>query len=308
MSIRRFIAPISFIALAACSGSSNLVPRINDAGTADLRWTFGPDDDMAMNSIDPGSVDLVVNDDCPDNAKLVYVVDADNRFSSFKPDMLKFVEIGVLNCPAEQGASPFSMSVDRDANAWVLYSSGEVFLVDTKTLACKPSGFQQGQQGFGNFGMGFSADMPGSAEEHLFVSDNSGFGFGGGQLGRVDPKTLKLSVIGPINGSPELTGTGDARLWAFFPDQATPRVSELDKVKGTESNTYQLGATISGTPLAWAFAFWGGDFWIFLKRDVDSSTIVWRLRANGKLIKAIPDTGRTIVGAGVSTCAPIMIQ
>jgi len=69
-----------------------------------------------------------------------------------------------------------------------------------------------------------------------------------------------------------------------------------------------LGAQVQGNPSAWAFAFWGGDFYIFLKRDTDNSTNVWHLTAAGQVSKALNDTGRTIVGAGVSTCAPLMIQ
>jgi hypothetical protein len=49
-------------------------------------------------------------------------------------------------------------------------------------------------------------------------------------------------------------------------------------------------------------------FWIFLQRAfADRSTVVYKLaRASGELATAIPETGRTIVGAGVSTCAPIV--
>ena len=64
-----------------------------------------------------------------------------------------------------------------------------------------------------------------------------------------------------------------------------------------------------GAPLAWAFAFWGGRFWIFLKRDSDASTYVYAMDATtGALTTALSNTGRTIVGAGVSTCAPVNVN
>jgi hypothetical protein len=41
----------------------------------------------------------------------------------------------------------------------------------------------------------------------------------------------------------------------------------------------------------------------------DLSTIVWHLQTNGGAVsQALTTNGRTIVGAGVSTCAPIMIM
>src|SRR5436190_23018268 len=52
-------------------------------------------------------------DTCSDAAKLVYLVDANNDFLSFKPDTVTFTKIGSLNCPAQFGATPFSMGVDR---------------------------------------------------------------------------------------------------------------------------------------------------------------------------------------------------
>jgi hypothetical protein len=70
--------------------------------------------------------------------------------------------------------------------------------------------------------------------------------------------------------------------------------------------TYPL--TISGTPRAWAFAFWGGDFWVFLMKGTETSTTIYQYDAatgTPKGSKAAP--GRTIVGAGVSTCAPVIL-
>jgi hypothetical protein len=38
---------------------------------------------------------------------------------------------------------------------------------------------------------------------------------------------------------------------------------------------------------------------------VDVTTNVWKLTTDGNVVKYIPNTGLRIVGAGVSTCAPI---
>jgi hypothetical protein len=67
-------------------------------------------------------------------------------------------------------------------------------------------------------------------------------------------------------------------------------------------------SALAGTPTAWAFAFYGGDFWVFLQRDSDNSTNVWHLDGtSGAVTEALNDTGRTIVGAGESTCVPVTI-
>jgi hypothetical protein len=213
--------------------------------------------------------------------------------------MLSFTVIGVIHCPAQIGATPFSMGVDKNAVAWVLYSSGEVFHVDTQTAQCSKTNFAANQNGFSTFGMGFVADAKGAHAEHLYVADT-----GLSQLGVMDPAKLVLQAVGGLNGTPELTGTGDATLWGFFPDVTLPHVAQLDKLTAKEGTTFQLNS-LAGTPTAWAFAFWGGDFWIFLKRDLDTSTHVYHLTpANGMVVDAVPNTGFSIVGAGVSICAP----
>lgn len=246
---------------------------------------------------------------CASGAELVYVVDENNTFSSFKPDTLQFSDIGTLNCPAGLGATPFSMSVDRSATAWVLYNDGEVFKVDTKTLACQKTNFAQ-SNGFVNFGMGFVSNASGSNDETLFIAGGqpmSGLGTANATLATLDLSSMNVTSIGQINGWPELTGTGSAKLYGFFPDATNPRVSQLDKASGSEMGTMPLSA-LSGQPMAWAFAFWGGDFWIFLQRSSDSNTHVWHLKtADGSVSDVVDATGRTIVGAGVSTCAPIKI-
>ena len=61
-------------------------------------------------------------------------------------------------------------------------------------------------------------------------------------------------------------------------------------------------------PTAWAFAFWGGDFWIFLTKGSETATTVYQIDGMTGTIKGTTAApGRTIVGAGVSTCAPVVI-
>jgi len=68
-----------------------------------------------------------------------------------------------------------------------------------------------------------------------------------------------------------------------------------------ESHTYP---SLSSSPLSsinWAVKFWGGSFWIFFYDSVYQVS-----RDDLDVIHtALRNTGRFIVGAGVSTCAPL---
>ncbi len=255
-------------------------------------------------------------DDCSAEAKLVYVVDQNRTLSSFNPRLIgttngPFVELGQIACPSQPAAEPFSMAVDRNATAWIIYDSGELFTVDVKVqpLVCVKTGFVP-QQTVAKFGMGFVANMAGSKEETLFISGSAtGSSLNTtkfGKLNTVAPYTL--TVLGMLNGAPELTGTGDAKLWAFLPNVTPPKVARLSKASGAIESVFEVPG-LAGVPRAWAFAFWGGNFFIFLQRATDNSTVVWKMNAaTGALSSVVADTGRTIVGAGVSTCAPVEIN
>lgn len=220
-----------------------------------------------------------------------------------------FTDKGRLACPASGGAQPFSMSVDREAKAWVVYGNGDLFRVDVNTLACTRVAVMSPTNAK-IYGMGFVTDVAGGTTDTLYIAGNavnaplttSQFG----TLSTVAP--YAVSLRSQLTGSPELTGTGDAHLWAFSPNVNPPLVSELNKTNGMAVRSFPAPA-LAGTPNAWAFAFWGGDFWIFLKRMGDPSTIVYRMNGStGAVTTPIPNSGRNIVGAGVSTCAPIMIE
>jgi hypothetical protein len=261
-------------------------------------------------------------DNCSDAAKLIYVIDSNGALSSFAPnqtDVTKstFAPIGTPKCSSKFGAQPFSMSVDRSPKAWIEFisvdllsakTSGEMFQVSTTDASCTKTSYQSGQQGFEEFGMGFVSDAVGSDQETLFIAggpapDPITMMASSNNLGTYDTKTQTISKLPSLGGRPELTGTGDAKLWGFFPDATMPRIAQIDKVTGAESHPYPL-PTLAGSPEAWAFAFWGGDFWVFLKRTSDSSTIVYHVKAIDGSVTSWTTSGRTIVGAGVSTCAP----
>ena len=121
---------------------------------------------------------VVNSGDCPDRSKQVYVLAADTTLLRFYPDTLQLTPVGKIKCPQPGGGEPFAMSIDRNATAWVLYkkglfSGGGLFKVSTKDASCAATTYQPGQAGFELFGMGFSADSPGSKSETLFIAGGS---------------------------------------------------------------------------------------------------------------------------------------
>ena len=258
---------------------------------------------------------------CGENADLVYLVDQQYRLLSFNPrdGLNEFKLIGTLSCPAGPAfdggtATPFSMSVDREARAWVLYSSGEIFWVSTKDASCKPSGFKVAQNGFETFGMGFVSDSAGSDSETLYITGGNHNNPGKGNLGSIDPKTLKVSSIGALpmtEYGPELTGNGKAELWAYFPGTENTFVAQLDKTSATPLSHWFM-PPLSGSVQAWAFAHWGGRFYLFVTvfdpmAGANNSQVMLFTPGDGHVDTILSHLPYTIVGAGVSTCAPVVI-
>jgi len=251
--------------------------------------------------------------DCSAAATFVYVLDSDNTLFKFDPKIASksaFTRIGVVNCGT--GTSPNSMAVARDGTAYVdLMQSSSckgVYKVDIKTAECKgATSFTCGSSGFGQFGMGYSTNSAGTTAETLYIGDTNA-----SKMATLDPATGAVAVVGTLPASgPEFTGNAAGELWAFMPQASTPKVAQIDKATGAAIKTFNLTALKSSiviSPSAWAFAFWGGDYYIFLQGDLDSSTNVWKMTATGSVTKYIPDTGFRIVGAGVSTCAPLSIK
>lgn len=240
--------------------------------------------------------------ECSEASKLVYVVGTGNELYSFSPPTLTFKQIGSINCVAQGGlGTPFSMAVARDGTAYVLFDDGKLFAIDTTTAACKATSFVPNQApGFDLFGMGFSTNDGDPNSETLYVASYDGTG-----LGKIDLATMKLSVVGGydlVSDPGELTGTGDGRLFGFFLSSPSVSVSEIDKKSAKIlSIAPQPTVDIGG---GWAFAFWGGDFWLFTAPNLFTSQVD-RYVPSTKTTTKVAEVGFKIVGAGVSTCAPV---
>ena len=235
---------------------------------------------------------------CPAET-FVYTVATDDSFLRFDPPSATFTKIAQLFCPAN-GAHPFSMAVDRKGTAFVEYDSGAIFAVSTTDGSCKATSYPPDQiPPFADFGMGY-ATVGAGPDEQLFIASDAP-----GTLGRIDTLNgFKVSPVGQFNPAidfAELTGTGDGRLFAYyaFGYQDGSYVAELDKETGHVVAQDFLPDVNRG--IGWAFAFWGGDFWLFTTPDGQSTV---KYDPGTKTSTVVAHYGAPIVGAGVSTCAP----
>ncbi len=253
--------------------------------------------------VDGGSTTLVTGDGgvkqarCPTETQYVHVIDKDGKLYRFDPPSATFTNTGTITCPGQV----YSMAVDRDAFAWVLFGTGSIAHVDTRNAKCEMTGFVPFQKGFSaTFGMGFSTDTPDGDTETLFVSDSAS-----PVLAKIDTKTLTLTKVGSYDklaARAELTGTGDARLFGAF--EGTPyNVAEIDKASAAiTSQAPQSAVNYPPSSSNFAFAFWGGDFYLFV--GPGTSTDVFHYSPTTGQTTKIQTVSFVIVGAGVSTCAP----
>jgi hypothetical protein len=283
-------------------GGGGGTPNLEDSGSGGFDSPSGPSD-------------------CSAAAKLVYVIDDMGVLYSFDPGLIPspsaFTMIGQTNCPMSMGmpaSTTNSMAVDRNATAWVNNVDGALYKVNTSNASCEATTFVPGQHGFGNqFGMGFSADTDGGTAETLYVDDIGALGLNTGKgLASIDLTTMILTPIGQFNDglagdSCELTGTGDGRLFGFFTNNPAS-VAQIDKANASIlSNAKQVGVN-TGTD--WAFSFWGGSFYLYtadqtLNPSDTSDVTQYDPSVTGPPKVVMAEIGFRIVGAGVSTCAPV---
>ncbi len=266
---------------------------------------------LTFTSSDPanatGSIALsaTVDSKCVEASQWIYTVDTSATLSRFDPTTLTFTPIGTLNC--NDTAGTFSMAVDQNAVAWVEYIDGQLFQVDTTNANCQPSGFQVGQHGIKEFGMGFVYD-PTTGADTLYVAGGPTYNpplTTTSTLATIAFPSLVLTPGPQLAFDPELAGTGDGQLWGYaFGLTSSTGVSTLAQIDPTTGSflqryTYQP-LDVGRTPNV-AMKFWGGSFWIFL------GTSVFQVDRNhpNTVITALGGTAPAVVGAGVSTCAPV---
>jgi len=299
MNSRRVVALV-WIALAAACGARTglLAPESEDASQPDVKHDVHDAIAEDVHEEDAQEEDVVFPDvpiisDCPDAGDtLVYVLGSQRELYSFHPPTLTFKSIGTIGCPT--ASNPNSMAVTRSGIAFTNFASGELFEVSTANAACKSTPYKANQLGWTTYGMGYSGNADGG--ETLYVS-----GFSSQGLGMIDTTSFTLVPVGqyqPNEQFPcELTGTGDGKLYGFCPFGSGAWFHEIDPQTAKILSSHQLST--GGKAFAWAFAFWGGDFWLFLNGNVTKYDPITQTETS------MTQAPIQIVGAGVSTCAPL---
>src|SRR5262249_34955221 len=157
------------------------------------------------------------------------------------------------------------------------------------------------QRGFISFGMGFASNTNGPDETLYVASDEAA------ALGTIDTKSFILAPVGPFNppiSKPELTGTGDGRLFAFYSvdptdPNSTAAIAQVDKATGTLTAQSPLPTVRQLNH--WAFGFWGGDFYTFTgpcnQSGQQCTTDVNRFRPSDNSVTLVTTLNAGIVGA-----------
>jgi hypothetical protein len=191
-------------------------------------------------------------------------------------------------------------------------TAGVVYRVSTQDATCEATPSVTLPANWYRVGMGFSTEGT-SNRETLYVAatgDQKGAATNG--LGSIDVTSFSIANIGQFTGAlagqkAELTGTGDGRLFGFFATWPV-QVAQIDK-----TGTTQAPVPITGLrpPSDWAFSFWGGHFYLYTSQGLpvpagQGSDVTDYDPASGAIDTSyLTGVGFDIVGAGVSTCAPV---
>ncbi|MBZ5714113.1 hypothetical protein [Nannocystis pusilla] len=246
----------------------------------------------------------------------IFVLSDDAELWKYFPETNNFTMLGQIGCGM---TNTFSMAVDRLGYAWVQFNgTGQLRKVDVTNVAdCSDPGFAPGQVGVNNFGMAFVSNSEVDKCDRIYGNTYSGFGGysegpNAGDFITIDPDSLILSKLGKTSfDGAELTGTGDGRAF-IFGGQFPSKLVEADKNTGAALSVLPLnGLEINNG--AFAFAFFAGDFYFFTDSDNDLfNSEVTHLDyddSDGNGIQDLTvlqqDAPLLIVGAGVSTCAPV---
>jgi hypothetical protein len=241
---------------------------------------------------------------CVAGSSLIYFITAEQDLYRFDPAALTFTRVGPVRCDVDADTIPETISVDRYGTAWVQFSNNRLYHVSTTDASCAPTAYVPHQFDTTLYDLAFAADVPSQPGETLYASLESERG-----IARIDTDGLKLTVIGrstdPLyDNAFALTGTEDARLFGLFALPVGFTIAEIDKYSGRLLAMKELRNIY--TTFTWAWAFWGGVFWVFTTNGDPTSDITVYDPRDGSISTVARDIGFNITAAGTSTCAPIM--
>lgn len=306
----RHVWVLAIVALIACSERKRAeeVPTPQPEAIPPPQPMKDIDDIGDPRAATPGSDDWSTSKTCAvQDAELIYVVDSQNALFSFDPRKLPgnaLHMIGRLRCTGS--STPNSMAVDRKGVAWIGYQNGKIYRASIINAKCDSKGWKPKGNATRVFGMGYVTKGPRTEEELLFVAggvDDPGFSFA-----TVDTEEKTWNDIGTlsIHGHPELTGTSEGRLYAYYPTPGRGFVQEVDRATGKMIGPVWKIPSNGDEVSSYAFAHYGGVFYVFTTPLFGTSSIHAVHQKTGKVELVDGNTGYEIVGAGVSTCAPLL--
>lgn len=248
--------------------------------------------------VDTAPVEEPPADDCTDTSDLVYVISRDDgTLYLFDPPSLQFTALSQPQCNSWE--TPSSMAVSRDGHAYVRYFDNEVFDVNLSTYRCSSTTYSDRRTGFGSFGMGYATNSANTWQDQLYIANSD-------RLAMLDTTTWAVTDLGALPSQSELTGNSAGELWAILPLEHPAKLVQLDKNNGRTLATINMVGFPNAQDIdTFAFATWGGDFWLFIRESgMGNHTDVYQVDSSGNLSKRITNIGFDVVGAGVSTCAP----
>ena len=317
----RHLPALTLLSLAACADTPPASVATTDARTAD------PDGGPATALTDTGPPPPrrdggpAPDERCPghDTADYIYLLahaeGLDTVLFRFAPRTTAFERIGPVDCGTMGGAlgeQPSSFAVARDGTAWVLLQRGgepALHRLDLTDGSCDPTELPLGSSAGAHF-MAFASDVPDGEAETLFASSANGDWFGRIALGAA-PTSTDLGELGTNRGSRVMiTGTAAAELWAISqptvdPSDDTAVLTSIDRATGAALAAREFEAPLFVHSGVSAFAFWGGDFYLFTSGSGRPGTVVSRFRpSDGSYEEVAAHDALAPIGVAVSTCVP----
>lgn len=319
----------SLLLLAACSSTESA------SSTSGGHGGSGGAEDGGV-SFDPG--DASGDPACADNVRPIFVLTQGTpaTIHSFDPQTLTFTPVQKVQCPDTAGWAVASMSVDRNYRAWIEWGApamgaAEPYFkrldrLDLATGACTPNvGKLPAAVEYGTpLGMAFVSDTNGGNAESLFFIDTGTKVYPLGATAPIGQYYAFKPGEGTTFSGAELTGTGAGRLFTFIMNWTAPfnhpctvdnpcvptvHIGEVSKKDGTAiSNHEVIDIPAFGiSPGGFAFAHWGGLFWVF-ESPAFGPTKVYKYDPDLEKATLVKSDGPdAVVGAGVSTCAPLTV-
>jgi hypothetical protein len=228
----------------------------------------------------------------------------------FDPEHATTTKLGTLDCPAAEGAFPYSMAVDREGIVWVYYWYDSIYRVDPADMSCTATSYTTKKGD--DCGLPFVFSMafggaPGKEQVIHAALTNPQFTEAPCLFGHIDPLAPAATELGVLGATKTeylaLATRDDGTLFAL----GEQSIWEIDASTGARFYERALPQKRQSWPSAWTF--WGSSAYLFshfgltshpvevVRHDPGSEAmeLVTSLRAeDGELLLA--------VGAGVGKC------